>query len=101
MRAGSDYLVPIEQSVEQDLIADLTSRLNQALPLTDEASPRAIWKQLVEAGVHSVLFDPQSEHRVDAIAAIAAGLGAGLNADPFIWGAVVVPSLLRSLGPSS
>jgi alkylation response protein AidB-like acyl-CoA dehydrogenase len=101
MSSAVDFLVPTPRSEEQDLIAEVVSKLNDALPLTVPSHPRQVWDQLVELGMHGVLLDAEQGTGVDEATTIAATLGAGLNAETFVWGAVAVPRLLSILGPSA
>ena len=96
-----DYLVPMGTTDEQAMIADVIASLNDSFPLGDTTDPRGVWDQLVELGAHAAILGADDDSlSLDDLIVIAERLGAGLNAETFLWGGVVVPSLLRSLGDS-
>lgn len=95
-RALGDFLVPMGTTDEQAMIADVVASLNEAFPLGEHADPRGVWDQLVELGAHAALLDDGDDSLgMEDLLVIAERLGAGLNAETFLWGGIVVPSLLR------
>lgn len=92
--------MPTSRSEEEQLVGELLDELNERVPLLDGFDLRAVWTGFVEAGLHAVLLEAEAEAEAGLgfLAAIAEGLGAGLNADAFVWGGVAVPSLLAAAG---
>lgn len=101
MRPSADFLLPIASTDEQQLLAGVVAQLNGATPLDAGAGPRAVWERLVELGIHGILLEAGAEQDLGQaeILTIASALGAGLNAETFIWGAVAVPKLIGALQP--
>ncbi|HEY4226461.1 MAG TPA: acyl-CoA dehydrogenase family protein [Pseudolysinimonas sp.] len=100
MTAKDGPFVPVPVSEEEASLLETIARANEAIPVEADAPFAALWSLLVEIGLHTLVLDPDEEFGGAVIlAAIAGALGRSLNADPFIWGAVAAPSLLRAVKP--